>query len=122
MKLNDLKGKDKSLKKEVRIMTEDPFRKGFGLVMNQMSKFKEYNNISMKEGIKKYGDKAVEAILKEYLQLTDSDSFIPRHGKDLTSSQKRRALNLIALVKKKRCGRVKVRACIDGRKQRRFIR
>jgi len=31
-------------------------------------------------------------------------------------------LSLITLVKKKRCGKIKGRACADGRKQRRYIK
>ena len=34
---------------------------------------------------------------------------------------KRKALNLITLMKKKRSGKIKGRACADGRKQRHYI-
>ena len=40
---------------------------------------------------------------------------------ELTSKQKSEALNLITMVKQKRCGTIKGRACADGRKQRRYI-
>ena len=34
---------------------------------------------------------------------------------------RKEALNLITMIKEKRDGRVKARACADGRKQRKYI-
>ena len=76
----------------------------------------------MKEGIARFGKRAIEAVIKEFAQLDDSESFEPQMANTLTANQKKAALNLITLVKRKRCGRIKGRACADGRKQRRYIK
>lgn len=77
--------------------------------------------VSVEEGIRRFGNKAIEALLKEYTQLIDKQVFRPRFVNELTSKQKSEALNLITMVKQKRCGTIKGRACADGRKQRRYI-
>ena len=56
----------------------------------------------MREGLERFGEKAVEAVLKEFAQLDDSDSFEPQHTHLLTKDQKKAALSLIALVKKEK--------------------
>ena len=43
----------------------------------------------------------MEAVLKEFAQLDDSNSFEPQHAHLLTKDQKKDALSLITLVKKK---------------------
>ena len=61
-------------------------------------------------------------MLADFGQLNDQKIFDPKFEHELTGKQKRAALNLITLVKEKRCGKFKGRACADGRKQRRYIR
>ena len=39
----------------------------------------------------------------------------------MTTEQKKAALPLITMIKEKRNGKIKGRACADGRKQRRYI-
>ena len=46
----------------------------------------------MHEGIKRYGEKAMQAVLKEYAQLNHQKIFKPLFTKDLTSEQKKEAL------------------------------
>ena len=69
-------------------------------------------------GIKKHGDKAVEALLEEFCQLDDKSVFKPLDAASLTGEQKKEALRAINLIKEKRCGRLKGRTCADGRAQR----
>jgi hypothetical protein len=70
-------------------------------------------------GIKKHGDRAVEALLEEFCQLDNKSVFKPIHNTELTMQQKRGALRAINLIKEKRCGRLKGRTCCaDGRPQR----
>jgi hypothetical protein len=83
-----------------------------GLVFNQMS---------AKAGVKRFGDKAVEAIVKECKQLDDKKVFKPRHIKDLTELERKRALRSITLVKEKKCGTIKGRTVADGRDQRDYV-
>jgi len=80
-----------------------------GMCMTQMS---------AQKGIKVYGKKALTAMAKEYSQLDDLSVFKPRYRKDLSASQISSTLNVIDLIKEKRCGRIKGRTVVDGRGQR----
>ena len=75
----------------------------------------------MEERIRRFGCKAIDAVLAEYVKLKDKNVFKTRFASDLTSQQKKDALNLITVVKEKRCGKIKGRAVADGRKQRKYI-
>jgi hypothetical protein len=81
----------------------------FGYVMTQMT---------ASAGIKKHGDKAVEALFAEFCQLDEKSVFEPVDAEKLSSDQKRAALRAINLIKEKRCGKLKGRTCADGRSQR----
>jgi len=74
MKQSGAKGKNKSLKRALRIKTKDTFRKVMGVVLSQLTKG-EFDDVNMKEGLKRFGEMAVEAVLKEFAQLDESDSF-----------------------------------------------
>ena len=69
-------------------------------------------------GIKKHGQRAIEAPMNEFLQLHNKDVFEPMHAHKLTNDQKRRALRAINLIKEKRCGKLKGRTVADGSMQR----
>ena len=81
-----------------------------GLVFNQMS---------AKAGLKKHGERAWKALLKELRQLKDLDVFKAVHASSLTEKQKREALREITVLKEKRDNTLKGRTCADGRSQRR---
>ena len=49
------------------------------------------------------------------------DNVMPLNSRVLTHHQKREAMDLITLIKMKRCGKIKVLVCVNGRKQRRYI-
>jgi Reverse transcriptase (RNA-dependent DNA polymerase) len=89
--------------------TEDMHHYVVGYIMTQMT---------AQVGIKKHGDKAVEALLAEFCQLDDKSVFQPREASELTSKQKYGALRAINLIKEKRCGKLKGRTCADGRSQK----
>ena len=93
-------------------------RRVTGVVMNQMSKQDKYAHVSVKEGIKSHGKRAIDAVLSEFTQLNDKNIFKPVNPQSMSQRGKREALNLITLVKEKRNGKIKGRACADGRKQR----
>ena len=101
--------------------TNDLYRRVIGVTMLQLSKDDKYAQVSIKEGIRRHGDKAVEVVLKEFTQLNDKQVFAPLDAKELSPKQRSQALNLITMVKEKRDGKIKGRACADGRKQRRYI-
>ena len=61
------------------------------------------------------------AVIRKYEQLRKMDTVWAMRADTLSKGQKRGALELLTLVKKKRCGRIKVRVCANGSKQRRYI-
>ena len=82
-----------------------------GLVTPQMS---------MKKGIKIFGDTGVAAVHKEMNQLHSRKVMKVLHPNDLTYKQKKEALDYFMFLKRKRCGKIKGRGCADGRKQRTY--
>jgi len=70
---------------------------------------------SVKQGIRLFGDKAMEAINKEMLQLYTREVLLPRKKKQLTSEQLKKVLEYIMTIKEKNDGTVKGRGCADGR-------
>ena len=74
--------------------------------------------MSMKKGIKEFGDAGVDAVLVELQQLHDRKVMEPQSANKITREDKRAALNYLMFLKKKRSGRIKGRGCADGRKQR----
>jgi hypothetical protein len=73
---------------------------------------------SVKRGLKEFGEKGASAVVKEMKQLHDRHVGEPVKANLLTSGEKRRALEYLMFLKKKRCGKIKGRGCADGRKQR----
>ena len=53
------------------------------------------------EGIRRFGDKAVAALLKEFAQLKDMNIFTAVAASSLTKKEKKNALRSINLVKEK---------------------
>ena len=74
--------------------------------------------LSLKQGIKVWKQAGVDAVHKEMKQMHDLNVFEPVDKSTLTKAQLRQALRTIIFLKQKRCGRIKARACADGRKQR----
>ena len=80
-----------------------------------------FNQMSAKEGLRKFGEKAAEALITEWRQLDEKNVFHGLYFKDTTVEQRKNALRLVQLIKQKRCGKIKGRTCADGRKQRQYI-
>ena len=108
--------------KAIKMKTDDIYRRIVGTTLMQLSTTDRYAQVSINEGIRRHGDKAMAAILNKYTQLNDKKVFKPYMASELTRKEKVDALNLITMVKEKRDGKIKGRACADGRKQRRYIR
>ena len=72
---------------------------------------------NVKAGIAKFGDCACKSIEKELTQLHDMETYVPMGPDKMTPQQKSEALNLLMFLVEKRDGRIKSRACADGRKQ-----
>ena len=80
-----------------------------------------FTQMQAKTGIKKHGQRAVAAMLKEYMQLTNMGIIGFLKYDDLTEEQKRTALKAINLIKEKRSGILKGRTVADGRGQRGIV-
>ena len=81
----------------------------------------ETGQMSMKKGLKVFGEPGYAAVKKEMQQLHDRKVMQPVNRKNLSSSQKKEALGYLMFLKKKRYGTIKGRGCTDGRKQRAYI-
>ena len=87
----------------------------------------EHAQISAKAGIKRFGERAVAAMISEYKQLNSGvmpgkPVFGCIDAKSLTREEKRKALEAVNLIKKKRCGKIKGRTCANGSKQKRYLK
>jgi hypothetical protein len=72
----------------------------------------------IKRGLQEYGKAGAEAVIAEMQQLHDQAVIKPKRSKMLTINEKKKTLNYLMFLKKKRCGMIKGRGCADGRKQR----
>jgi len=77
-----------------------------------------HDSNEIKKGIRIFGEKALETMAKEYSQLDQLTVFTPRKAEELSYDQRRNSLNIIDLIKEKRCGKIKGRTVVDGRGQR----
>mmetsp|Transcript_1239 Transcript_1239/g.1759 ORF Transcript_1239/g.1759 Transcript_1239/m.1759 type:complete len:407 (-) Transcript_1239:1408-2628(-) len=80
-----------------------------------------FTQMSAKKGIKEFGERAIAAVLKEYRQLHDKQVFERIRKNVLTNDIKKSAHQAVYLIKHKRNGDMKGRACVDGRRQRSYI-
>ena len=83
--------------------------------------FTQFNQMTADKGIKKFGERAVAAIFKEYKQMQDLKVLGGVDVDKLTYKDKKKALRAVNLIKLKRCGKVKGRMCANGAHQRKFI-
>ena len=77
-----------------------------------------HTQCSFKAGLKKCKDKGLQACKEELEQLLLRETFKPLMPSDMSREDKREALESTIFLKEKRDGRLKARACADGRKQR----
>jgi hypothetical protein len=73
---------------------------------------------SIKKGLQVFGEAGAEAVISKMEQLHDRGVIMPKAANMLTREEKRKALHYLMFLKKKRCGRIKGRGCVDGQKQR----
>ena len=74
-----------------------------------------FTKMSAKQVIKRFKDWAVAAIIKEYIKHHYMNTFSRLCPDDLTPEKNQDTLHAINLSKEKRCGKIKGRACPDGR-------
>ncbi len=75
----------------------------------------------IKTGIKKFGEQAVESLRKEIGQIHMREAFKPIRYEEMTSEQKKKAIESLIFIVEKRDGTIKSRFCADGRKQREWM-
>ena len=85
-----------------------------------------FTQMSAKKGIEKHGERAIAVLIKEFKQLNEGailgkPVIEPVDPQCLTVKEMRNALNVVSLIREKRDGSLKGRACADGRKQRAYI-
>ena len=76
------------------------------------------NQMSAREGIKLFGQRAIDALFKEFAQLDDKAVFRGVMASSLTTKQKKGALSAINLIKLKRDNELKARTVANGKKHR----
>ena len=81
-----------------------------------------FTQMSAREGLRRFGTKAAEALIAEWKQLDEKKVFHGVKFEDTNHEQRSKALRLVQLIKEKRCGKIKGRTCADGRKQREYIK
>ena len=74
-----------------------------------------YNQESLNKGIREFGERAEEAVMKEFLQFKRQEVLRPRYSFALTLIARQEALRLIMTIKEKRNRVIKGRGCADGR-------
>ena len=74
-----------------------------------------------KKGLELYKEEGAEAVLKELRQIHSKKDIIPLQPKEMTYEQKKAALRYLMFLKKKLCGRINGRDCVDGRKKRVYV-
>ena len=74
----------------------------------------EMPQMSLKTGLRTFGDDGMKAVEKEMHQLHDRDAMKPVHKKCLTPEQRKEALVYLMFLKRKCCGKIKDRGCADG--------
>jgi hypothetical protein len=77
--------------------------------------------MSMKKGLKMFGDAGVEGVHNEMWQLHEQNVMKPLHAREPTPEECQEAMAYLMFLKRKWCGKVKGRGCANGRKQRRYI-
>ena len=90
-------------------------------MFSQISKDSKYAQVGMKEGVRRHGDRALDALLFELTQLDEKETFRPLLASSMTKEERKMALNLLTIIKEKRCGKIKGRVVADGRKQKMYV-
>jgi len=76
--------------------------------------------MSVKQGIKAFGERGSDAMLKELNQLHEQKALLPLRKEDMSYEQTKRALRYLMFLKEKCDSIIKARGCADGRSQREY--
>jgi hypothetical protein len=70
--------------------------------------------LNVQEGLKAYGKKGDEAIMKEIAQLHTRKALLPCNRNGMTYDERKKALRYLMFLKEKRDRSIKARGCADG--------
>ena len=76
---------------------------------------------TLNQAMKKWGEKASDAALKEMKQLLDRKCFVPIHADSLSEEERKRVMQSLLFLVEKRDGTIKARHCANGSVQRNWI-
>jgi len=97
---------------EQPILLHEDEHEAFAIIMTQLS---------LRQGLKVFGERGEAAALKEVMQLHDMSCFFQRDPKSLTREERVKALSSLIFLKEKRSKEIKARSCINGAPQRQYI-
>ena len=97
---------------EQPILLHDEEHEAFAISMTQLS---------LKQGLKVFGERGKAAALKEVTQLRGMSCFFPRDPTSLTREERVKALSSLIFLKEKRSKEIKAWSCINGAPQREYI-
>jgi hypothetical protein len=89
--------------------------------MNDLQACSFLQTYSLKQGIKKFGDKGVTAVHKEMKQLNGRVVFEPINIDEMTALERKRAMESLIFLNEKRDETIKARFCANGSTQRAYI-
>ena len=101
--------------------SKDVFRRLIGEIFSQIGKDGRFAQVNLSEGERRHGDRSINKILTELSQLDNMNAFVPILMNDLSNKEKKMALNLLVIIKEKRCGKIKGQVVADGSKQRSIV-
>ena len=67
------------------------------------------NQVGIREGLKMFGEKGNNALLKELNQLHERDALLPKKKEDMTQDERKKALRYLMFLKEKRDRTTKAR-------------
>ena len=76
-------------------------------MLSQISKEGKFANTNFNEGIKRHGNKSINVLLAILSQLDDMTAFTPLMASKLSNKERKMALNLLVIIREKRCGKIK---------------
>ena len=109
-----LRRRDRKAKGKTKV--KDTVNQVIGIIMVHVSKNDKHTHVSVNEGIRRHGDEALHILLSEFGQIHRHDTFEHLDISKLLAEVKKEALNLITMIREKRCGKIKSRACANGMK------
>ena len=76
---------------------------------------------TLNQAMKKWGESASDAALKEMKQLPDRKCFVPMHADAVSDDERKRAMQSLLFLVEKHDGTMKARHCANGSVQRNWI-